>query len=307
MSGMPEDIVLHKIALIGFGEAGSIIGGDLAAAGCEVTTYDILLDSPATGEAMQEKAQRLHVRALGSLSTAVAGVDLVISAVTAAAARAVAVSAGRVLHRGQIFLDINSVSPAAKRANEAAVQAAGADYVEAAVMAAVPPQRLRVPMLLGGRRAADLAPALCRIGMNATALAEEVGVASAVKMCRSILIKGLESLAVECLWAARRYGAEQHVLASLQGTFPTMGWQGSLPDYLVSRVAEHGRRRAAEMREVALTLEEAGVEPTMATAIAARQDALIDAMESRGVTYPRAEAFSWRALIDALSHPGRSS
>jgi 3-hydroxyisobutyrate dehydrogenase-like beta-hydroxyacid dehydrogenase len=301
-----SDILLRRIALIGFGEAGSILGGDLAAGGCEVTTYDILLDAPATRAALQEKAQRVKVRALDTLDAAVAGADLVISAVTATAAAAVAVNAGRVLRPGQILLDINSVSPATKRANAQAIQATGADYVEAAVMAAVPPQRLKVPMLLGGPRAAALAPALSDLGMNTTALADEVGVASAVKMCRSILIKGLEALTLECLSAARRFGAEEEVLRSLQGTFPAMGWQGNLPDYLVSRVAEHGRRRAAEMREVALTLKEIGIEPTMALAIAARQDGLVDAMSTAALAYPKDRPFSWRALLDALNGNGGS-
>jgi 3-hydroxyisobutyrate dehydrogenase-like beta-hydroxyacid dehydrogenase len=205
------------------------------------------------------------------------------------------------MRAGQIFLDINSCSPATKRSNSQAVQSSGADYVEAAVMAPVPPQRLKVPMLLGGRRAAELAPVLCGLGMNAAFISDEIGVASAVKMCRSVVIKGLEALAIESMLAARRFGAEKEVLASLQGTFPGMGWQDKLPDYLISRVAEHGRRRAAEMREVAQTLEGVGVEPTMALATAARQDALIDAMTSLGVSYPHGQPFSWRWLADALA------
>jgi 3-hydroxyisobutyrate dehydrogenase-like beta-hydroxyacid dehydrogenase len=156
---------------------------------------------------------------------------------------------------------------------------------------------------LGGPRATDLAPVLRALGMNATFIASQIGVASAVKMCRSVMIKGLEALAVESMLAARRYGAEQEVLASLQGTFPEMGWQDKLPDYLISRVAEHGRRRAAEMREVAHTLEGVGIEPTMALATAARQDALMDEMAAHGVSYPDGEPFSWRWLADALAAP----
>jgi hypothetical protein len=120
-------------------------------------------------------------------------------------------------------------------------------------------------------------------------------------MCRSIMIKGIEALSVECLLAARRFGAEQEVLASLNGTYPSMGWLDALPDYLVSRVAEHGRRRAAEMREVARTLADVQLEPTMALATAVRQDWLIDVMSACGITYPRHEPFSWRALADALA------
>ncbi len=295
------DISLRTIALVGFGEAGSILGEDLAAAGREVATYDILLDEPASRGAMLEKARRAQVRAADSFTAAVKDADLVISAVTAASSADVARNASKALRAGQIFLDINSCSPATKRANAAAVESSGAEYVEAAVMAPVPPQRLKVPMLLGGRRASELAPALRALGMNATPVSDQIGVASAVKMCRSIVIKGLEALTVESMLAARRFGAENEVLASLQATFPQMGWQDKLPDYLVSRVAEHGRRRAAEMREVAHTLRDVGMEPVMANATAERQDWLIDAMTAHEVKYPHGEPFSWRWLADALA------
>ena len=295
------EITLRRIAMVGFGEAGSIQGAELAAKGRDVVTYDILLNAPAARRAMLEKASQARVSTADTFDEAVKDADLVISAVTAASSEDVARSAGKALRAGQVFLDINSCSPATKRTNSQVVEGSGADYVESAVMAPVPPQRLQVPMLLGGRRAAELAPALQALGMNATFLAREIGVASAVKMCRSVVIKGLEALAVESMLAARRFGAEQEVLASLQGTFPQMGWQDKLPDYLISRVAEHGRRRAAEMREVAHTLEDVGVEPTMARATASLQDALVDAMAAQGIAYPHGEAFSWRWLADALS------
>jgi 3-hydroxyisobutyrate dehydrogenase-like beta-hydroxyacid dehydrogenase len=297
------EFTLRRIAMIGFGEAGSILGAELTAADREVVTYDILLDEPASRGALLERARRAGVQTADSLEAAVADADLVISAVTAASSPVVAQRAGKAMRAGQIFLDINSCSPETKRVNAAAVQGSGADYVEAAVMAPVPPQRLKVPMLLGGQRASDLAPVLRALGMNATFIATEIGVASAVKMCRSVVIKGLEALALESMLAARRFGAEKEVLSSLQGTFPQMGWTDKLPDYLISRVAEHGRRRAAEMREVAHTLEDVGIEPTMALATAVRQDALIDEMVAHGLSYPHGQAFSWRALADALADP----
>jgi 3-hydroxyisobutyrate dehydrogenase-like beta-hydroxyacid dehydrogenase len=266
--------------------------------------YDVLLDSPASRSLMREKARRVGVRAADTFEDAAASAQIVISAVTAASSSDVAAKAAGVLRTGQLLLDINSVSPAKKLANAAIVAAAGADYVEAAVMAPVPPQRLRVPMLLGGPRAAAVAQALCDVGMNATALSDKIGVASAVKMCRSIVIKGLEALTLESMLAARRFGAEQEVLASLNGTFPSMGWTGRLPDYLISRVAEHGLRRASEMREVARTLSDVGVDPVMAAATASRQEWLVKLMAGHDVEY--AEPFSWRSLVDAIS-PAKSS
>jgi 3-hydroxyisobutyrate dehydrogenase-like beta-hydroxyacid dehydrogenase len=294
---------MRKIAMIGFGEAGSILGADLAAAGCEVVTYDIRLkgDAPAASQ-MLEKARLAGVASADSFAAAARDAELIISAVTANSSPVVAADAAAALHEGQVFLDINSCSPDTKRGNAARVESSGADYVEAAVMAPVPPQRLKVPMLLGGARAADVAPALRALGMNAKSISDRLGVASAVKMCRSVMIKGLEALAVESMLAARRFGAEQEVLASLQGTFPNMGWEEKLPDYLISRVAEHGRRRAAEMREVAHTLSDVGLRPIMAQATAERHDWLIDVMSANSIGYPHGEEFSWRWLADALKN-----
>jgi 3-hydroxyisobutyrate dehydrogenase-like beta-hydroxyacid dehydrogenase len=291
----------RRIAVIGFGEAGTILGTDLVEAGCDVATYDILFDAPEARDGMRAKAQRARVRAADTLAEAVKDAQLVISAVTASSSGDVASGAAEYMRAGQIFLDINSCSPAKKQSCAKALETSGADYVEAAVMAPVPPQRLRVPMLLGGRRAADVAPALTKLGMNANAIAAEIGVASAVKMCRSVVIKGIEALAVESMRAARQFGAEAQVLASLHQTYPGIGWDKDLPDYLISRVAEHGRRRAAEMREVARTLQDVGIEPTMATAIAERQDRLIDEMTEKGIGYDPSRKFSWRELADALA------
>jgi 3-hydroxyisobutyrate dehydrogenase-like beta-hydroxyacid dehydrogenase len=155
-------------------------------------------------------------------------------------------------------------------------------------------------MLLAGTDAADAAKLLRWIGMNATHVSDRIGVASAIKMCRSIIVKGLESLVVESLFAARSQGAEDAVLASLAATYPQMGWTDRLPDYLVSRVAEHGRRRAAEMREAAQMLKGVGFDPWMALATAERQDWLVDEMAARDLAYRADEPFSWRALADRI-------
>ena len=173
-------------------------------------------------------------------------------------------------------------------------------------MSAVPKERLQVPILLGGPNAFETAELLQRIGMNATPFSDQLGVASAVKMCRSVIIKGLEALAIESLFAARMYGAEDKVLESLGASFPGMGWEDHLPDYLISRVAEHGRRRAIEMREVAQTLEYVGIEPIMVLATAQRQEQLVAEMAKRRLTSDSAERFSWRPLSDAVSSRRRS-
>ncbi len=154
---------------------------------------------------------------------------------------------------------------------------------------------------MGGQQAAQIAARLNELGMNAQAVTAEVGVASAIKMCRSVMIKGLEALTLECLSAARHYGAEQAVLESLDRSFPGMGWTDNLPDYLISRIAEHGTRRAAEMHEAARTVSEAGISARMSLAAADTQGGLVDAMHRQEITYDALRPFGWQTLVDALA------
>jgi len=291
---------LPAFALIGFGEAGSILGSGLAALGARVSMYDVKLDDAGLAAEMRSGAMRGGVHPAATLAQAITGADIIVSAVTAASAMAVGESAAALIRRGQVYVDINSISPQSKRSICECIEGSGGSFVEAAVMAPVPPNGLQVPMLLGGPCAESVANTLGSLGMNARAVATEVGVASAIKMCRSVMIKGLEALTVECMAAARRYHAEDEVLASLARTFPGMGWDDDLPNYLISRVAQHGRRRAAEMREVAATLSEAGIEPHMSAAVARVQAALPDAMRRSGIEYDSEAPFSWRLALDKV-------
>jgi 3-hydroxyisobutyrate dehydrogenase-like beta-hydroxyacid dehydrogenase len=292
---------IRNIALIGFGEVGGIFGHDFAAGGLAVSVFDILLGAEPSRTAMRAKAKSAGVRACDSLEETIRGADLVISAVTVPAAADVAKNAAACLRDGQVYLDINSVSPDTKREIAATLQSSAAVFVEAAVMAPVAPQRLHVPMLLGGAGADAAAGRLQSIGMNVTPVCERVGVASAIKMCRSIFIKGLEAITVESMFTARRYGAEEQVLASLAATYPDMGWDSTLPDYLIGRVAEHGKRRAAEMREAAHAIADVRLEPLTALATAQRQDWLVQEIARHGLTVRAGDAFSWQELADAIA------
>jgi 3-hydroxyisobutyrate dehydrogenase-like beta-hydroxyacid dehydrogenase len=250
---------------------------------------------------MLAKAKGANVRACDTLEEAVRGADLVISAVTASSAAGVAIDAAPFLRAGQIYLDINSVSPDTKLSIARSLGASPATFVEAAVMAPVAPQRIKSPMLLGGADAASAAERLGAIGMNVKPISERIGVASAIKMCRSIIIKGLEAITVESMFTARRYGAEKQVLESLAATYPGMGWDGALPDYLISRVAEHGKRRAAEMREAAQAVADAGLEPLTALATEQRQDWLAQTIAEFSLAFPKGDKFVWQELADTIA------
>ena len=210
------------------------------------------------------------VQACLSMQALCAASDLIISAVTASSTLAVAQEAAQQIRPGSVFLDFNSASPGTKQQCAALIEASGAHYVEAGVMTSVPPCGIKTPMLLGGPQAAELAPVLVSWGMDAKVVSDKLGVASAIKMCRSVMIKGLEALVIESYTTARAYGVEDHVLPTLAETFPSIDWQ-TTGAYFFSRVVQHGQRRAEEMREAANTVKEAGFEPLMTAAIADKQ------------------------------------
>ena len=289
-----------RIGLIGYGEVGKIFSAGLKAMPgvAAVHVWDLKLADPATQAAERDHARLACVTAQDGLQALCATSDWVISAVTASAALTVAQEAAPFMRPGQLFLDLNSASPGTKQRSAALVDAVGAHYVEAGVMTTVPAYGIRVPMLLGGAAASELASILCGWGMDARAVSAELGVASAIKMCRSVMIKGLEALVIESYSTARAYGVEGHVLPTLQETFPSIDWsaQGS---YFFSRVAQHGQRRAEEMREAANTVREAGFEPLMAAAIADKQQWVADQARA-GLLAGVSAGSPWQAYADAL-------
>ena len=258
-----------RLAIIGFGEVRQIRAQDLAVAGCEVAgVYDPKLDQP---DSIPSRAAVGPYRPAASAPDAVRGAQLIISSVTAEQGLQAALSVVDGIAPGAFFLDINSVSPGVKRQSAEAIAAAGGRYVEAAVMTAVPPHRIKSPMLLGGPNAEAFLEMAAPLGFNAKVYSEEIGKASAVKMCRSVMIKGMEALITESLLSARRLGVEKDVLASLGETLPVPDWE-AFARYMMTRSLQHGRRRAEEMREVARTVSEAQVQPLMSRSIAERQD-----------------------------------
>jgi len=259
-----------SIGFIGFGEAASHIAGGLRSSGIEsITAFDINATSPALGARIQQRSKETRTPLVGSPAE-LAAAEILISAVTAGSALQAAEQMLPFLRPEHLYLDINSISPNTKREIDARIRSAGAVFVEAAVMAPVPPYGHRVPMLLGGAGARKLTDSLSPFGMRFDIVSEDVGAAVAVKMCRSIVVKGLEALLFECVMAAGRFGAEDRVFASLQESFPGIDWK-KLADYVVGRVVVHGERRAEEMKEVAETLRSSGVTPLMADATAQLQ------------------------------------
>lgn len=253
----------QTIALIGFGEAGSTFAR-AAGWGNRARAFDVR-------SACAEVAAELGVVFASSVAEALAGADLVLSLVTADAALITAHDYAPLLIPGALWCDMNSVAPQTKQAAAWLVEAAGARYVDVAVLAPVEPARLQVPLLLAGAAADAAAVALAEAGFaNLRVVGDTVGRASAIKMIRSVMIKGVEALTAEMMLAATSAGVAADVLTSLDASERSQSWF-TRAAYNLDRMAVHGARRAAEMEESALTLIALGVDPVMTRGTITRQ------------------------------------
>ena len=290
------------IGLVGYGEVGRILAEDLRAQDVAVSAYDLKLDTDA-GSTLREHAARHGVELDASHTALAARADLIVSAVTASQTVAVAQACAPGVKPGSFYLDFNSASPGAKQRAAAFIDGAGARYVEGAVMTSIAPYRIKVPLLLGGASASTLAPLLNELGFAAKLASDRLGVASATKMCRSVMIKGLEAMVIESFTTARHYGVEDAVIASLAETFPGIDWEKQAA-YFFQRVIEHGRRRSEEVREVAETVREAGLTPWSASGTAERQAWVADLADAGLFGTKGTPAFArsadWRTEADRI-------
>lgn len=263
----------QEVGLIGFGEAGSTfaVAGEW---GARAHVFDRKTGNGHNREAMLASYKAAHVLGARFLDDALAGVDLVLSLVTADQALAVAEAAAECLPAGAIYCDMNSVAPQTKQAAAQIIEAAGGHYVDVAVMAPVDPARLSVPLLLSGAQAEAAAARLAALGFAKTrVVGDAVGRASSIKMIRSVMVKGIEALTAECVLAAEAAGVREEVLASLDASEKAKPWE-ERADYNLDRMLVHGTRRAAEMEEVVKTLEGLGTGAAMTRGTVERQSAI---------------------------------
>jgi 3-hydroxyisobutyrate dehydrogenase-like beta-hydroxyacid dehydrogenase len=285
------------VSFIGFGEAGQAIASGLRDAGIErIAAWDILFPDTA-GTPLKAAAETMGVRTASSAADAVRETDMIISAVTAASSVDAARSVASHLIGNPYYLDINSVSPGRKQ-ETARLLGEDARYVDVAVIAPIHPARHRTPLLVSGPHVEEISPLLRELEMQFTVVSPHIGSAAAIKMIRSVMIKGIEALTLECFLAATRAGVLEEVTTSLKNNYPTLDWI-KIAAYNLERMASHGERRAAEMEESAKTLRELGLDPLMVDSTVKRQREMgtIGKQENVRETLKSGRA----AMLDAIS------
>jgi 3-hydroxyisobutyrate dehydrogenase-like beta-hydroxyacid dehydrogenase len=287
-----------RLCFIGFGEAGRAIASGLREAGVEhIAAWDILFPDDA-GATLKQAGAAMGARLATSAADAVANSDIVVAAVTAASSLDAAQSVAPHLSGNPWYLDINSVSPGRKQ-ETARLLGGAARYVDVAILAPIHPKRHQTPLLLAGPHAPAVLPLLIdELEMRGTVASDQVGAAAALKMIRSVMIKGIEALTAECFLAAQRAGIVDEVAASLKNNYPGVDWP-NVVEYNLERMASHGIRRADEMEQSAVTLAELGIEPLMTSGTVARQRELGELGRQDGVRAAKAEGRA--ALLDAIN------
>ena len=262
------------IALLGFGEAGSAIARGLSSekgwrgpakpgdnAPRRVIAIDPALDKDARGTALGKEAGRLQIPISDKYTEALSDADLVICAVQGEHALDAASSAAPLLKKGAYFLDLCTVTGKMADEDRAAIEKAGALYIDIAVMGGFFKYGIKAPMLVAGGDAKAAVDWMNANGFDAKYLGPRPGSASSVKMVRSVLMKGLEALGVEALVTAERQGIREEVLECLADV-DLVPFRDHLASLVQTHVV-HARRRWEEMGLVAQTLRETGVEPKM--------------------------------------------
>lgn len=257
-----------KLAFIGFGEAARAFRQSISALAPQTvfSAYDILLESGSAAE-MADAMRDACVSVARTPAQAIADADWIISAVTADQSHVAAQSAAPHLRQGQVYMDVNSVAPDRKRESSRLIGVAGATYVDMAIMAPVTRLQHRTPVLIAGPVAGDIEEKLRALEFDFKIVGDEPGLATAIKMVRSVFVKGLEAITVEALLAAEASNCAGEILNSLSKSYPGLGWP-EFAEYEFERVLTHGRRRDAEMRECAATLTALGLHGPLASAIA---------------------------------------
>lgn len=286
-----ERAMKQRVAFIGFGEVGGMFSQAVMDNGHEITAYDLKFDDAES--VPSRNAIKLGVPNCQNAGQAVGEADIVFSAVTANRTLDAALSVRDFLKPDAWFFDLNSAAPDTKCNAARIIDGAGGRYVEAAIMSPIQPDGTASPIILAGPNAREFEPVAHDIGfLNAAFYSSKAGKAAAAKLCRSVIVKGMESLLTESLLAARAYGVEEYVLSSLEKQFPHTNWE-KRAQYMISRAVMHGTRRAEEMLEAAHTLQNAGCSPIMSNACADRQ--------KLSAAFPEfSDETNLHALLDAL-------
>lgn len=265
-----------RLVFIGFGEAAYNIASGLKTEGLtDIGAYDRNAADPQLGGLIQQRAAEVGVKLFESLESAYQAGEFIACLTSANTALTIANSVIPQLKAEQVYVDMNSAAPTVKADIAQIPHNEGVMFCDAAVMGTVPGNKHKVPMFLAGNGAAKFAAAFSQYGMKLTVLDAKAGGASAIKMFKSVIMKGLPQLMFESFEAAMKYGVLNTLVASLASSLNGKTVE-QLADTFTARTMIHAARRSEEMQDVVATLESLGVDAAMSKATVAKLERLAE-------------------------------
>lgn len=255
------------IGYIGFGEAAYYISKGLNEEGLNTQyAYDINVKDKAMGDMIRKRAKETAVKLTEKIEDLVEKCDIIICATSVKVMESIAESVKNILTTDHLYVDINAASSEAKQRVYHLIKESGAKFVDGAVMGTIPVKKHQTLIFLSGDGAQQFQKFGMAYNMDLVCISEHPGDASAIKMFRSIFMKGLAALLWETLESSYKHGVLEHVLVSLNDSLAHQSIY-DLANNLLPRTAIHAERRVVEMEEVMKTLRGINVDHTLSKAI----------------------------------------
>ncbi len=255
-----------KIGFIGFGGAAYGLAKGLRQEGLtEMYYFDSLWETPPNCDVILRHATETDTVFKESIKALIEEVEIVISCVTGSVALPVARQASSYLEKRHLFVDVNTASPKTMEAVGNAVRESGAGFADVAMLGGIPAFLHRVPSLASGNGAKRFKKAMDPYGMDITVVGEIPGQASAIKMFRSVFMKGFLALLMEMLNGTHRYGVDSVVLESIAKTMEKKSFLETVRMQMGKGVI-NAERMSHEMEEVIETYTEMALPSVMSSA-----------------------------------------
>lgn len=287
-----------NIGFIGYGEAAFNISFGLGKEGLKgIRATDALMDHEVMGKQVHSRAEQANVELVSSSCEIARWADVLFAAVPSSFTMDVCQEIKGQLRPGQLYVDVSASTPATKEAIWNEIKETGVLFVDAAMLGSLPKDKHQVPITASGNGAVKFQEVMTPYGMKITLAGEKAGAASAIKLVRSIYMKGTAALMISMLQAADAYGVSEEVVASVSKSMDNIPFTSHL-DRLVTGTALHCTRRAAELKGSVAMQEEAGLSPEMTMAAKHAHEALEEYEFAK--RYVDSKPSGWKEIIEAI-------
>ncbi len=241
---------MTTIGILHPGDMGSVVGACAVAAGARV-----LWASEGRSAGSRERAAAAGLEDARTVAAVVAASDVIVSVCPPHAAIDVARDvAGR--RFAGLFVDANAVAPGTAREIGAIVEAGGATFVDGGLIGPPPRNAGSTRLYLSGREAKRAAALFESSALEAIAIGDGPGAASALKMTYAAYTKGSSALLMAIRALAASEGVDEALLAEWRRSQP------ELPKRSEAAARDNARkawRFVGEMEEIAATFAAAGL------------------------------------------------